>query len=71
MWKVRLQVQSVMKKMAAIDVQTICPLHGPVLKGEALAEAVKLYDTWSKVRAGKRGNTDCICQHSWWNSRSS
>ena len=42
------QVQSVMKKMAAIDVQTICPLHGPVLKGEALAEAVKLYDTWSK-----------------------
>ena len=49
------QVQSVMKKMAAIDVQTICPLHGPVLKGEALAEAVKLYDTWSKYEPESEG----------------
>ena len=39
------QVQIAMKKIAALDVQAICPLHGPVLKGEALAEAVKLYDT--------------------------
>ena len=29
------QVQSVLKKAAALDIQTICPLHGPVLKGEA------------------------------------
>ena len=49
------QVQSVLKKMAAIDVQTICPLHGPVLKGEALAEAVKLYDTWSKYKPESEG----------------
>ena len=49
------QVQSVMKKMAAIDVQTICPLHGPALKGEALAEAVKLYDTWSKYEPESEG----------------
>ena len=49
------QVQSVMKKMSAIDVQTICPLHGPVLKGEALAEAVKLYDTWSKYEPESEG----------------
>ena len=49
------QVQTVMKKMAAIDVQTICPLHGPVLKGEALAEAVKLYDTWSKYEPESEG----------------
>ena len=53
--KYGLQVQSVMKKMAAIDVQTICPLHGPVLKGEALAEAVKLYDTWSKYEPESEG----------------
>ena len=33
------QVQSVLKKAAALDIQAICPLHGPVLKGEALAEA--------------------------------
>ena len=43
------------KKAAAIDVQTICPLHGPVLKGEALAEAVKLYDTWSKYEPESEG----------------
>ena len=49
------QVQSVVKKMAAIDVQTICPLHGPVLKGEALAEAVRLYDIWSKYEPESEG----------------
>ena len=49
------QVQSVMKKMTAIDVQAICPLHGPVLKGEALAEAVRLYDTWSKYEPESEG----------------
>lgn len=53
--KYGIQVQSVMKKLAAIDVQAICPLHGPVLKGEALAEAVKLYDTWSKYDPESEG----------------
>ena len=49
------QVQSVIKKMAGLDVQTICPLHGPVLKGEQLAAAVKLYDTWSKYEPESEG----------------
>ena len=49
------QVQGVIKKMAALDVRAICPLHGPVLKGEALAEAVKLYDTWSKYEPESEG----------------
>ena len=49
------QVQSVLKKAAAIDIQTICPLHGPVLKGEALAEAVRLYDIWSKYEPESEG----------------
>ena len=49
------QVQTVMKKLAAVDVQTICPLHGPVLKGEQLADAVKLYDTWSKYEPESEG----------------
>ena len=53
--KYGIQVQSVMKKLAALDVQAICPLHGPVLKGEALAEAVKLYDTWSKYEPESEG----------------
>ena len=49
------QVQVVMKKAAALDIQTICPLHGPVLKGEALAEAVRLYDIWSKYEPESEG----------------
>ena len=53
--KYGIQVQSVLKKAAAIDIQTICPLHGPVLKGEALAEAAKLYDTWSKYEPESEG----------------
>ena len=49
------QVQIAMKKIAALDVQAICPLHGPVLKGEGLAEAVRLYDTWSKYEPESEG----------------
>jgi len=49
------QVQSVVKKMAALDIEAICPLHGPVLKGDALAEAVRLYDTWSKYEPESEG----------------
>ena len=41
------QVQAVLKKTAALDVRTICPLHGPVLAGEQLAEALRLYDLWA------------------------
>ena len=41
------QVQALLKKAASLDIQTVCPLHGPVLKGEAIAHAVKQYDTWS------------------------
>ena len=53
--KYGIQVQNVLKKAATLDIQTICPLHGPVLKGEALAEAVKLYDTWSKYEPESDG----------------
>jgi len=53
--KYGVQVQGVVKKMAALDVQAICPLHGPVLKGEALAEAVRLYDIWSKYEPESEG----------------
>ncbi len=49
------QVQSVMKKLAGLDVQAICPLHGPVLKGEQLTAAIKLYDTWSKYEPESEG----------------
>lgn len=40
------QVQSLLKKAAGLDIQTICPLHGPVLK-EDLGYYIGLYNTWS------------------------
>ena len=41
------QVQGVLKKAAALDIETICPLHGPVLK-EDLGKYIGLYDKWSR-----------------------
>lgn len=40
-------VTALLKKIAAIDIEQICPLHGPILKGEAMAEALRLYNIWS------------------------
>ena len=42
------QVQALLKKAAALEIEMICPLHGPVLTGEALGEALRLYDLWSR-----------------------
>lgn len=53
--KYGVQVQNVLKKAAGLDIQTICPLHGPVLKGELMAEAIRLYDIWSKYEAESEG----------------
>lgn len=41
------QVSAVLKKAAGLQIDTICPLHGPVLEGEKLAEALRLYTIWS------------------------
>ena len=40
------QVQRVLAKVAPLGVQTICPLHGPMLR-DTLAEALRLYGIWS------------------------
>lgn len=40
------QVQTLLKKAAALDIETICPLHGPVLT-ENLSYYLDLYNTWS------------------------
>ena len=50
------QVQALLKKLAALDVQTICPLHGPVLK-DNLASYLALYDCWSSYRPESHGVT--------------
>jgi flavorubredoxin len=44
--KYGVQVQALLKKAATLDIQTICPLHGPVLKGD-MTEYFSLYQTWS------------------------
>ena len=40
------QVQALLKKAAALDIKTICPLHGPVLT-ENLSKYISLYNSWS------------------------
>lgn len=40
------QVQALLKKASALDIEIICPLHGPVLS-ENLGYYIGLYDTWS------------------------
>ena len=50
------QVQALLKKLAALDVQAICPLHGPVLE-DNLASYLALYDCWSSYRPESHGVT--------------
>ena len=47
-------VQALLKKAAGLDIQTICPLHGPVLK-ENLGYYIGLYDTWSSYKPEDKG----------------
>ena len=47
-------VQQVLKKLSNISVNTICPLHGPVLT-ENLEHYIKLYDTWSSYQPENEG----------------
>ena len=44
------QVAKVLQKAAGLDIQRICPLHGPVLTGDRLVEAVRLYTVWSSYK---------------------
>ena len=48
------QVQNVLKKAAALDIQTICALHGPVLTGD-LSTYLDLYNKWSSYEPDKNG----------------
>ena len=47
-------VQALLKKVGALDIQRICPLHGPVLT-ENLAYYIGLYDKWSRYEAESEG----------------
>jgi len=52
------QVQALLKKAAALDIQMICPLHGPVLK-ENLGYYLDLYNTWSAYGVETEGVVIC------------
>ena len=47
-------VQTLLKKAAALDIQTICPLHGPILK-ENLAFYLEKYQAWSTYAPEEKG----------------
>ena len=48
------QVQALLKKAATLDIECICPLHGPILK-ENLGYYIGLYDTWSSYGVETEG----------------
>ena len=52
--KYGMQVQALLKKAAALDIQMICPLHGPVLKDD-LGFFIGKYDTWSSYKPEDKG----------------
>ena len=47
-------VQRLLKKVSTLDIEKICPLHGPILT-ENLSYYIGLYDTWSKYEAENKG----------------
>ena len=52
--KYGVQVQNLLKKVATLDVKTICPLHGPILK-ENLEHYINKYNIWSAYKPETEG----------------
>ncbi len=52
--KYGVQAQALLKKAAGLDIQTICALHGPILK-ENLGYYLDLYNTWSSYGVESEG----------------
>ena len=52
--KYGMQVQSLLKKAETLDIQMICPLHGPILK-ENLGYYIDKYNTWSSYKPEEEG----------------
>ncbi len=52
--KYGVQVQTLLKKASALDIQKICPLHGPILS-ENLGYYINLYDIWSSYGVESEG----------------
>jgi flavorubredoxin len=56
--KYGMQVQALLKKASGLDIEMICPLHGPVLK-ENLGYYLGLYNTWSSYGVESEGVVIC------------
>ena len=56
--KYGVQVQNLLKKASTLDIQMICPLHGPVLDNN-LEYYLGLYDTWSSYKVESEGVLIC------------
>lgn len=52
--KYGLQVQTLLKKASTLDIKTICPLHGPILK-DNLEYYINKYDVWSSYKPEEDG----------------
>ncbi|MFQ9933792.1 MAG: FprA family A-type flavoprotein [Lachnospiraceae bacterium] len=52
--KYGVQVQALLKKAAALDIEAICPLHGPVLR-ENLPHYIEKYNKWSSYEPEEKG----------------
>ncbi len=52
--KYGMQVQALLKKLANLEIRTICPLHGPILK-ENLSYYINKYDIWSSYKPEDEG----------------
>lgn len=52
--KYGMQVQALLKKASSLEIRTICPLHGPVLK-DNLEDYLNLYQTWSSYQVETDG----------------
>ena len=48
-------VQALLKKVGGEQIRLICPLHGCILSGEAVGEAVAVYDKWSRYEPEEQG----------------
>lgn len=48
-------VSALLKKVSALEIEQILPLHGPILNGERLAEALRLYTIWSSYGVEAEG----------------
>ncbi len=71
MWKIWYASSSFIKKSSNLDIKTICPLHGPILK-ENLGHYIEKYDIWSSYKpeddgvfiayASIHGNTEIVAK---------